>query len=42
VGDLYSWVAGQTIHKDKDKLYFDDFEIVVADGGVRVVWKIKR
>jgi hypothetical protein len=27
-------VEGQTIHNDKDKLYFDDFEIVVAGGAV--------
>jgi hypothetical protein len=32
--DVYSWVAGQTIHSDEGKLYFDEFEVLVAGGGV--------
>jgi hypothetical protein len=32
--DVYSWVAGQTIHSDEDKLYFDEFELVMPGKGV--------
>jgi hypothetical protein len=32
--DVYSWVAGQAIHNDDGKLYFDDFEIVIPGRGV--------
>jgi hypothetical protein len=28
--DVYSWVAGQTIHCDEGKLYFDEFELAIA------------
>jgi hypothetical protein len=28
--DVYSWVAGQTIHCDEGKLYFDEFELSIA------------
>jgi hypothetical protein len=32
--DVYSWVAGQTIHCDEGKLYFDEFELAMAGKGV--------
>jgi hypothetical protein len=32
--DVYSWVAGQTIHTDENKLYFDEFELVIPGRGV--------
>jgi hypothetical protein len=31
--DVYSWVAGQTIHSDEGKLYFDEFELAMAGKG---------
>jgi hypothetical protein len=32
--DVYSWVAGQTIHCNDGKLYFDEFELAMAGKGV--------
>jgi hypothetical protein len=32
--DVYSWVAGQTIHCDEGKLYFDEFELAMVGKGV--------
>jgi hypothetical protein len=32
--DVYSWVAGQTIHCDEGKLYFDEFELAMAGKGI--------
>jgi hypothetical protein len=32
--DVYAWVAGQTIDAGSEKLFFDEFELRIAGGGV--------